>query len=139
MTISRNFGLTELDPFERICAAIALVAVLAMGGVLLSKPGVTIETADHHALATMVETQNTTVSCLTTTTTIAPQGAVAMCVQNSSATCIHLGGSTVTSASGDGIEVGSGCAGGQLFCADARRMYCAASAPTTATILYGAQ
>ena len=56
-----------------------------------------------------------------TATAIAPSGTSSMCVQNTSATCVQIGGSAVTTTTG--VAVGSGCAGGQVLCLDAKRAW----------------
>lgn len=82
------------------------------------------------------ELQNTSVSCGATATAIAPSGASSICVENTSATCVQIGGSGITTTTG--LAVGSGCAGGQVFCADVKRMFCAASAGTVAVdVVFG--
>lgn len=78
----------------------------------------------------IAELQNSSVTCGATATLIAPAGTSSMCIENTSATCVNLGGSGVTTTTG--LAVGSGCAGGQVFCADVKRMYCAAAAGTVA-------
>lgn len=82
--------------------------------------------------------QNTTVSCGATgdPELIAPSGASSICVQNTSTTCVHLGGSTVTTTTG--LAIGDGCAGGQIFCADAKRMWCeSASGSIDVEVVWG--
>lgn len=82
------------------------------------------------------ELQNTSVSCGATATAIAPSGASSICVENTSATCVQIGGSGITTTTG--LAVGSGCAGGQVFCADVKRMFCAASAGTVSVdVVFG--
>jgi len=82
------------------------------------------------------ELQNTSVSCGATATAIAPSGASSICVENTSATCVQLGGSGITTTTG--LAVGSGCAGGQVFCADVKRLFCAASAGTVSVdVVFG--
>jgi len=90
-----------------------------------------------HALSNpVVELQNTSVSCTGTATLIAPSGASTMCIENTSATCVQIGGSGVTSSTS--LAIGSGCSGGQVFCADVKRMYCAAASGTIAVdVVYG--
>lgn len=78
----------------------------------------------------IAELQNSSVTCAATATLIAPAGASSMCIENTSATCVNLGGSGVTTTTG--LAVGSGCAGGQVFCADVKRMYCVAATGTVA-------
>ena len=78
----------------------------------------------------IAELQNSSVTCGATATLIAPSGASSMCIENTSATCVQLGGSGITTTTG--LAVGSGCSGGQVFCADVKRMYCAASAGSVA-------
>lgn len=103
----------------------------------------------HAQVATIAETlpalsnplsdlQDTTVDCGATgdPEIIAPSGASSMCVQNTSTTCVHLGGSAVTTATG--VDIGDGCAGGQVFCADAKRMWCESAAGTiTVDVIFG--
>lgn len=84
----------------------------------------------------IAEFQNTSVTCAATATLIAPSGASSMCIENTSATCVNLGGSGVTTTTG--LAVGNGCAGGQVFCADVKRMFCAASTGTVAVdVVFG--
>jgi hypothetical protein len=84
----------------------------------------------------VAELQNTSVTCGTTATLIAPSGTSSMCIENTSATCVNLGGSGVTTTTG--LAVGSGCAGGQVFCADVKRMHCAAATGTVAVdVIFG--
>lgn len=90
-----------------------------------------------HALSNPVaELQNTSVSCTGSATLIAPSGASTMCIENTSATCVQIGGSGVTSSTS--LAIGSGCSGGQVFCADVKRMYCAAASGTVSVdVVYG--
>lgn len=82
------------------------------------------------------ELQNASVSCGATATAIAPSGASSICVENTSATCVQIGGSGITTTTG--LAIGSGCAGGQVFCADVKRMFCAASAGTVSVdVIFG--
>ena len=82
------------------------------------------------------ELQNTSVSCGATATLIAPSGASTMCIENTSATCVQIGGSGVTTTTS--LAVGNGCSGGQVFCADVKRMYCAAASGTVSVdVVYG--
>lgn len=82
------------------------------------------------------ELQNTSVTCGTSATSIAPAGASSICVENTSATCVQLGGSGVTTTTG--LAVGNGCSAGQVFCADAKRMFCTASSGTVAVdVIFG--
>lgn len=84
----------------------------------------------------IAELQNSSVTCTGTATLIAPSGASSMCIENTSATCVNLGGSGVTTTTG--LAIGSGCAGGQVFCADVKRMYCAAAAGSIAVdVVFG--
>lgn len=90
-----------------------------------------------HALSNPIaELQNTSVSCGATATAIAPSGASSMCIENVSTTCVQVGGPGITSTTG--LAVGSGCSAGQVFCADVKRMFCAASAGTVSVdVMYG--
>lgn len=82
------------------------------------------------------ELQNTSVTCTGTATLIAPSGTSSLCIENTSATCVQIGGSGVTTTTG--LAVGSGCSGGQVFCADVKRLYCAATAGSVAVdVVYG--
>lgn len=84
----------------------------------------------------VAELQNTSVSCGSSATLIAPSGASTMCIENTSATCVNIGGSGVTTTTG--LAVGSGCSGGQVFCADVKRMFCAASSGTVSVdVVFG--
>lgn len=84
----------------------------------------------------VAELQNSSVTCGTSATLVAPSGASTMCIENTSATCVNLGGSGVTTTTG--LAVGSGCSGGQVFCADVKRMYCIAAAGTVAVdVVFG--
>lgn len=59
-----------------------------------------------------------------------------VCVQNTSATCVHVGGSAVTTTTG--IAVGDGCAAGMVFCFDGRRAYAeSASGSIDVEVVYG--
>jgi len=74
----------------------------------------------------------------TTPTAIAPNGASSMCIQNTSATCIQVGGPTVTATTG--IAVGSGCAAGQVLCLDATKAFgFSTSGSVTVNVLSGSQ
>ena len=68
---------------------------------------------------------------------ISPTGsASSMCIQNSSATCVRLGGSAVTTATG--LSIGDGCPGGKVFCADMTRAWCESEAgDITVQVIYG--
>lgn len=58
-------------------------------------------------------------------------------VQNTSTTCVQLGGSAVTATTG--AALGSGCALGQTFAADLKEGYCISSGVGTVTVqvIYG--
>ena len=83
--------------------------------------------------------RNVAVSCGSTADpeVIQPTGsASSMCIQNSSATCVRIGGSAVTTATG--LSIGSGCPGGQVFCADMTRAWCEAeSSSVDVQVIYG--
>lgn len=84
-----------------------------------------------HALSTpLAELQDTTVACDATGApeAIAPSGASSICVENTSATCVQIGGSTVSTTTG--VAIGDGCAGGTLFCADVKRLFCESTSGT---------
>jgi hypothetical protein len=68
---------------------------------------------------------------------ISPAGsASSMCIQNSSATCVRIGGSAVTTATG--LSIGDACPGGKVFCADMTRAWCEAESSTiTVQVIYG--
>jgi hypothetical protein len=68
---------------------------------------------------------------------ISPTGsASSMCIQNSSATCVRLGGEAVTTATG--LSIGDGCPGGKVFCADMTRAWCESEAgDITVQVIYG--
>jgi hypothetical protein len=69
---------------------------------------------------------------------IAPSGASSLCIENTSATCVQIGGPTVSTTTG--IAIGSGCSGGQVFCADVKRAYCESTAGSvTVDVIFGAQ
>lgn len=92
-----------------------------------------------HALGTpLSDLQDTTVSCNATgdPEVIAPSGASSICVENTSATCVQIGGNAVSTTTG--VAIGSGCAGGTIFCADAKRMWCEATAGTVSVdVIFG--
>lgn len=112
----------EALPYVVIAAILFLVGLAPPVARALSNP--------------IAELQNTSVTCGATATLIAPSGASSMCIENTSATCVQLGGSGITTATG--LAVGSGCSGGQVFCADVKRMFCAASAGTVAVdVVFG--
>ena len=100
-----------------IAIALALAGVIA-----LSIPAA-------HALSTpMTEPVNIVVTCGTTATIINPGSAFSsrsMCIQNDSATAVHLGGSAVTGTTGLTISSGGKS---DTWCGDMRRMYCAVAA-----------
>lgn len=84
-----------------------------------------------HALSTPLSVlQDTTVACNAAgdPEAIAPSGASSICVENTSATCVQIGGSTVSTTTG--VAIGDGCAGGTLFCADVKRLFCEATSGT---------
>lgn len=84
-----------------------------------------------HALSNpLSDLQDTTVACGATgdPEVIAPSGASSICVENTSATCVQIGGNAVTTTTG--VAIGDGCAGGTLFCADAKRMWCESTSGT---------
>jgi hypothetical protein len=83
------------------------------------------------------ELQNTTATCdnVGSADLIAPSGASTLCIENTSATCVQLGGSTVSGTGG--LAVGLGCSGGQVFCADAKRLYCVAASSVTVDVIFG--
>jgi len=61
-----------------------------------------------------------------------------VCIQNTGATCVNVGGADVSTTTG--IAVGDGCAAGKVFCLDARLVYAEAQSGTASvTVLYGAQ
>jgi len=68
---------------------------------------------------------------------IQPAGsASSMCIQNSSATCVRLGGESVTTATG--LSIGDACPGGKVFCADMTRAWCESEAgDITVQVIYG--
>lgn len=68
---------------------------------------------------------------------ISPTGsASSMCIQNSSATCVRIGGSGVTTATG--LSIGDACPGGKVFCADMTRAWCESEAgDVTVQVIYG--
>lgn len=93
----------EAAVFARAPRVLALTALLATG-TLAAKVGHVGPFASAHL-------QNTTVSCATTVTEIKPSAnTVSMYIANSSATCISLGGTTVTTSTG--MSLGSGCRDG---------------------------
>lgn len=108
----------------------AVVALLSLGALGLNSP--------------LAEFRDKTVDCdatgdpeAITPATNAPNFG-SLCVQNTSATCVHLGGSGVTTTTG--IDVGDGCAAGKVFCADVRKMWCeSASGTVTVDVVYGEQ
>lgn len=82
---------------------------------------------------------DTTIACDATgdPEAIAPSGASSICVENTSATCVQIGGSTVSTTTG--IAIGSGCSGGQVFCADVKRLWCESTAGSVnVDVVYGA-
>jgi len=114
---------------RNIVIFIAAAAVLAV----LSAPRVV-------ALANPIrDLRNVEVSCGSTSDPeiIQPTGsASSMCIQNSSATCVRIGGSAVTTATG--LSIGDGCPGGKVFCADMTRAWCEAESSTIAVqVIYG--
>lgn len=59
-----------------------------------------------------------------------------MCIQNSSATCVRIGGSGVTTTTG--LSIGDGCPGGKVFCGDMARAWCEAESSTVdVQVIYG--
>lgn len=114
---------------KKILAILSVVAVIIVAGTSMG-------------LSTPVaQLKNKQVACSTTAAQIGPDTAEpnfsALCVQNTSATCVRVGGAGVTSSTG--VAVGNGCAAGQVFCADARRAYCAAASSVTVDVVYGEQ
>lgn len=100
--------------FARLLAALAAEAAVFAAGrrFLFLALGLVVgfKVADVHPFAT-AHLQNTTVSCATTVTEINPSSNTAsMYVANSSATCVRVGGKTVTT--GTGASIGSGCRDG---------------------------
>jgi|GEM_PF-6624472 len=83
--------------------------------------------------------KNVAVSCGSTgdPEIIAPTGTPAsMCIQNSSATCVRIGGNGVTTATG--LSIGDGCPAGKVFCADMTRAWCEAESSTVdVQVIYG--
>jgi hypothetical protein len=83
--------------------------------------------------------KNTAVVCGATgdPEVIAPTGSPAsMCVQNSSATCVRIGGDGVTTSTG--LSIGDGCPAGKVFCADMNRAWCESeSGDVTVQVIYG--
>jgi hypothetical protein len=83
--------------------------------------------------------KNAAVSCGSTgdPEVIQPSTSVSsMCIQNSSATCVRIGGSGVTTATG--LSIGDGCPGGKVFCADMTRAWCEAeSSSVDVQVIYG--
>lgn len=101
---------------------IVAIALAIAGVIALSIPAA-------HALSTpMTEPVNIVVTCGTTATIINPGSAFSsrsMCIQNDSATAVHLGGSAVTGTTGLTISSGGKS---DTWCGDMRRMYCAVAA-----------
>ena len=83
--------------------------------------------------------KNVAVSCGSTgdPEIISPSTSVSsMCIQNSSATCVRIGGNAVTTATG--LSIGDGCPGGKVFCADMARAWCEAESSTVdVQVIYG--
>lgn len=102
---------------------VTLVALAAPRVVALSQP--------------IRDLKNTAVTCGASATLISPTGgASSMLLQNSSTTCVRVGGSGVTTSTG--VSIGSGCPAGQVIGVDATRGWCAAESSTVAIqILYG--
>ncbi len=85
------------------------------------------------------------VTCPSTGTTpieIAPANARSICVSNTSTTCVRLGnkdGGTGEPTTSLGMQVGSGCAAGMVYCADVQNMGCMAESATVLVgVVYGA-
>lgn len=95
--------------------AVILAVIISLGG------GVPLVRALSNPLGVL---SDSTVACDATgdPEAIAPTGASSICVENVSATCVQIGGSAVTTTTG--IAIGTGCAGGTIFCADAKKMFC---------------
>jgi len=106
-------------------AAVMLAAVAAPRVVALANP--------------IRDLRNVAVSCGSTgdPEIIQPTGsASSMCIQNSSATCVRIGGSAVTTATG--LSIGDACPGGKVFCADMTRAWCEAESSTIEVqVIYG--
>lgn len=137
--------MSKLDRLLRGVTAAAL-AVIAVAVVVdaASKPAhaQVISIAENlPALSTpLSDLQDTTVVCGATgdPELIAPSGASSICVENVSTTCVQIGGSAVSTTTG--IAIGSGCAGGQVFCADAKRMWCeSTSGNVSVDVVWGSQ
>jgi hypothetical protein len=113
---------------DRALLVILVVALVAIAG----GPPVA------QALSTPLgELKNTAVSCGSTgDPEIINPGGTSMCIQNSSATCVRIGGSGVTTATG--LSIGDGCPGGKVYCADAKVAYCEAESSTVdVQVVYG--
>lgn len=113
-----------------ILAAVAVLAVTAERTMALSTP--------MPALKTM-----TPVTCSTSPTLIAPEqstgAAVAsICIQNTAAVAMYVGGSDVSTTNGYIIKAAASATEPETFCFDAQRAYCLVAAATqSARVLYG--
>jgi hypothetical protein len=113
-----------------ILAAVAVLAITAQRAPALSTP--------MPALKTMAP-----VTCATTPTLIAPEqstgAAVAsICIQNTAAVAMYIGGSDVTTTNGYIIKAAASATEPETFCFDAQRAYCTVAASTqSARVLYG--
>lgn len=106
-----------------IAGAIAVAALSAPQVIALANP--------------VRDLRDSTVTCGASATLIQPTGGMSsVFIQNTSSTCIRIGGVGVTTSTG--LQVGDGCAAGKVIAMDATRGWCAAeSSSVEATLVYG--
>ena len=123
---------------KRSIPAIAFLLGACLVGFALSRPAVALNQS-------LSELKDMAIACSASTVTpilaAAPQGttrADSMYIANTSATCVRVGGSAVTSTTG--ASIGSGCRDGAGITMDVKKAYCLSTSGTvTVDVIYGVQ